>query len=226
MLTERAVLSIATPGPIRVLIVDAHKMFADSLTIRLDTELDLEVIGCAFDLPTGVRDAERTRPDVAIVEAPLHDRDGAGAAGAILGASPTTQILMLARIQDDAGLGAAVDAGCSGFITQDESTAELVAAVRQLAAGESYMSSQFMSKLMPRLGTNYRGLGADLTTREREVLELLAEGTATSSIASQLFVSVNTVRQHVQRVLFKLSAHSKLEAVAIAVREGIVKRSF
>ena len=218
-------LDICGADSIRVLIVDDHRMLADSLAIRLSGELDLEVIACEFDLPSAVREAERAWPDVAVVDAPLSDRSGAGAAAEILEVSPTTQILMLARLEDEGMLGAAIEVGCHGFITKDESTAELVTAVRQLAVGGSYISSQLVSKLMPRLGTNYHSLGSDLTTREHEVLELLAEGTTTPGMANQLFVSVNTIRQHVQRILVKLRAHSKLEAVAIAVREGVIERS-
>jgi DNA-binding NarL/FixJ family response regulator len=214
-----------SPEKIRVLIVDGHKMFADSLAIRLSAELDLDVIGCVFDASTGIREAGRTQPDVAIVGYPFPDRDGISAAAAMLDISPTTRALVLASLPDESLLVAAMDAGCCGFITKEEDTAELVAAVRLVAAGAAYIPSQLISKLIPRLSTNYRAIGADLTTREREVLVLLAAGTTTAGIASQLFVSVNTIRQHVQRILGKLSAHSKLEAVAIAVREGVIARS-
>jgi len=212
-------------SPIRILIVDSHKMFVDSLSTRLAAELDLEVIGCAFDVRSAVHQAERARPDVAIVGCSFPDQSGAGAAAEILNANPTTQILVLTRPRDEGTLSAAVDAGCTGFITQDETTAELVAAVRQLAAGDPYIPTQLISRLMPRLGKNHHSVGADLTAREREVLALLVTGTTTPSMARELFVSVNTIRQHVQRILSKLSAHSKLEAVAIAVREGVVERS-
>ena len=152
------------------------------------------------------------RAHVAIANVCLPNQSAAGTAADIRGVAPDARILIISTPWHDETRAAAVAAGCTGFITQDESTADLVTAVRQLAAGGSYMPSLLMSKLMPRLGTSYRGIGADLTAREHEVLELLSTGATTLSMASQLFVSVNTIRQHVQRILFKLSAHSKLEA--------------
>ncbi len=210
------------PRPIRVLIVDDHKMFANSLERQLVAEPDLEIVGCAFNGRTGVRQAERTRPDVAIVDYCLPDGDGASVAIEILAVTPGTHVLMLTGMQDERLLMSAVDAGCTGFLTKDAETAELITAVRQLAAGESYVPSHLLSMLLPRAGAKRRDLGTDLSAREREVLELLATGAATSKIAAQLFVSVTTVRNHVQRILRKLSAHSKLEAVTIAVREGVI----
>ena len=219
------VLDGANASRIRVLIVDDHRMFADSIAIRLSAEADLEVIGWAGDGSTGVHEARRSHPDVAIVDTPLPDRDGPGAAADILEASPDTQILMLTRPQDNGMVRAAISAGCGGFITRDENTAELVAAVRQVASGEAYIPAQLASRLMARRNGVARTVGDDLTRRELEVLTMLAAGTPTAEIAASLFVSVNTVRQHVHRILNKLNAHSKLEAVAIAVREGIVARS-
>jgi DNA-binding NarL/FixJ family response regulator len=171
----------------------------------------------------GVRAAEQTRPDIAIVDYLLPDGDGVGAATEILTVSPTTRILMLTGVHDEGLLRLAINAGCAGFLTKDAASAELVAAVRQVAAGEAYVPSHLLGTLLVRLSRTDQTLGHDLTKREREVLVLVASGTPTSDIAAQLFVSVNTVRNHVQRTLLKLSAHSKLEAVAIAVREGVIE---
>jgi DNA-binding NarL/FixJ family response regulator len=211
----------AASRPIRILIVDDHKMFAEGIARQLAAETDLQIVGCAFSAREGIRRAESTRPDVAIVDCTLSDSDGC-AAIELLAVDPGTRVLMLTGPQDERLVISAIDAGCSGFLTKHADTAELIAAVRQLATGESYIPSHLLSMLLPRLGTNHQDLGRDLSSREREVLELLATGAPTPKIANQLFVSVTTVRNHVQRILAKLGAHSKLEAVAIAVREGVI----
>jgi DNA-binding NarL/FixJ family response regulator len=213
--------SDAASWPIRILIVDDHKMFAEGIARQLGAETDLQIVGCAFSAREGIRKAESTRPHVAIVDCTLSDSDGCGAIE-LLAVNPSIRVLMLTGPQDERLVVSAIDAGCSGFLTKHADTAELIAAIRQLAAGESYIPSHLLSLLLPRLGTNHRDLGKDLSSREREVLELLATGAPTTKIADQLFVSVTTVRNHVQRILVKLSAHSKLEAVAIAVREGVI----
>jgi DNA-binding NarL/FixJ family response regulator len=209
--------------PIRVLIIDDHEMFAESVARQLSAEHDLDIIASAGSVSSGVREAEKTRPDVAIVDYLLPDGDGVGATRAILAVSPDTRVLMVTGA-DDRLVMSAIDAGCSGFLTKCAATAELVSAVRTLAAGEAYIPSALLGTVLSRFGPAERGLGTDVTRREREVLVLLATGASTTSVADQLFVSVNTVRNHVQRILFKLGAHSKLEGVAIAVREGVIER--
>ena len=213
-----------THRPIRVLIVDDHEMFAESVARQLNGEDDLDIVPRASSVSTGVREAEKSRPDVAIVDYLLPDGDGAHATMEILAVSPETRVLMVTGAPDDRLVMSAINAGCVGFLTKVAATAELVSAVRTLAAGEAYIPSSLLGTVLSEFGAADTGLGADVTKREREVLELLASGASTASVADQLFVSVNTVRNHVQRILLKLGAHSKLEGVAIAVREGLIER--
>jgi DNA-binding NarL/FixJ family response regulator len=217
-------VDVVTEHPIRVLIVDDHEMFAESVARQLNAEDDLDIIARAGSVSTGVREAEKTQPDVAIVDYLLPDGDGAGAATEILAVSPETRVLMVTGAADERLMMSAIEAGCSGFLTKSAATAELVSAVRTLAAGEAYIPSELLGSVLSRFGAADRSLGADVTKREREVLVLLATGASTTSVADQLFVSVNTVRNHVQRILIKLGAHSKLEGVAIALREGVIDR--
>lgn len=214
--------SAAPTRAIRVLIIDDHKMFVDSLARHLRDQVDIEIVGCAFSATTGLDEAETTRPDVAIIAYGLPDRDGIKVTTALRTACPDTRVLMLTGLRDERLAVDAFGAGCSGFLTKHADTAELVCAVRKLAAGESYVPSHLLACLLPHVDADDHDLGADLSSREREVLKLLATGTPTRAVADQLCVSVTTVRNHVQRILLKLSAHSKLEAVAIAVREGII----
>lgn len=120
---------------------------------------------------------------------------------------------------------AAIEAGVSGFVSKASGLAELTSAVRAAAAGEAVVSPQMLSRLLPRLQRNSGALRVTLTEREREVLDLVAEGLTNAVIAERLIVSVHTVRNHVANLSAKLGANSKLEALAIAVREGLLPDS-
>ncbi len=152
----------------------------------------------------------------------LPDGDAPEIAGKILASRPGTRILVLSGSGGDRSLLAALDAGCLGFVTKDKAVEELVAAVRHVHAGEAYVPAAMLGALLPRIGRRFDHPGADLTDRERQVLHCLGDGMTNPAIAEQLFLSVHTVRSHVQGVLSKLGAHSKLEAVAIATREGLL----
>ncbi len=135
---------------------------------------------------------------------------------------PAVKLLILTGAEDSSVLVDAIEAGCSGFLTKDKAFKELLVAVRTAHAGDAYIPQELLSGLLPRLSRTYRGVGADLTQREREVLGLVAEGLSNQAIANRLVLSINTVRNHVQSLLNKLDAHSKLEAVAIATRERLL----
>ena len=211
-----------SPTTTRVAIVDDHLMFAESVARLLGAEDDLDVVGVEGTVAGAVRLVSETTPDVVVIDYQLPDGDGVQAATAIRSAHPGIQVLMLTGVADPRVLVAAIEAGCCGFVTKDKALSELVVAVRLAQSGESYVEPRLLADLLPRFGRSYRGLGSDLTNREREVLGLLATGASNQAIADQLFVSLNTVRNHVQHVLDKLGAHSKLEAVAIASREGLI----
>jgi DNA-binding NarL/FixJ family response regulator len=210
---------------IRVIVIDDHEMFAESLARVLGQVDDIAVVAIAQTCADGLAAALRHRPDVAVVDYQLPDGDGAELATRIRAASPQTQIVILTAIADDQVALAAIEAGCAGFLTKDKAFDELVLAVRTVHTGEAYVAQSMLSELLPRLRSSFRPVGSDLTKREREVLQLLADGKSNEAVARELVVSKHTVRNHVQNVLGKLEAHSKLEAVAIAVREGLVKRS-
>jgi len=216
-----SIVQTADDDTIRVIVV-AHKMFAESVTLRLVSEIDLEIVGCAYSAVTAAQEAIDAHARIAIIDYPLPDGDGLEVATDIGAADSETRVLILAERRDEQLVRPAVAAGCAGFLTKDADTDELVTAIHRVAAGESYVSSHLLPYLVPSMATNGRTLGTDLSPRESEVLDLLATGATTQQIASELFVSVTTVRNHIQRILVKLGAHSKLEAVVIAAREGIV----
>lgn len=208
--------------PIVVVIVDDHRMFAESLGRLLGLEPDIEVAATIAEAAGVAAAIERHRPQVVLLDNGLPDASGTEVARQIKEQAPTTMVVMITGSGDDRVLLAAIDAGCSGFLTKDRAAGEVAQAVRHAAAGEVVIPPVLLARLLPQMNRAHRGVGADLSPRELEVLELLATGAANKAIAQQLFLSVNTVRNHVQQILQKLDAHSKLEAVATAVREGII----
>ena len=210
--------------PIKVLIVDDHKVFAEALMKVIEDAPDIDVIGTANSVEEAVAGARVGRPDVILMDFDLPDGNGAEATTQIKRDLPETRVVMLTSFTDEKVLVAAIEAGCSGYVTKHKATEEVLAAVRAAHAGEALISPSMLARVLPRLHRSYRGLGSDLTPREREILTLLADGVATQAIAEALVISPHTVRNHTQSILIKLQAHSKLEAVATAVREGIIDR--
>lgn len=209
---------------IRVLIVDDHEMVAQSLAEALRQAADIEVVGIAGTARAAREMVETAHPDVVLMDYRLPDGDGVGATGEIKAVIPEVKVVMVTSTDDDAVLVRALEAGCSGFVPKHRPVQELIDAVRAAHAGEALVSPPLLARLLPRLRPTSRGVGSDLTTRELEVLGLLAEGLSNQAVAERLTISLHTVRNHVQNILMKLGAHSKLEAVATAVREGIIRR--
>ncbi len=209
-------------SPVGVVIVDDHRMFAESLARLLSDEEGIEVLGVAgtgadaLDLVGGLK------PSVVLMDYQLPDQDGVAVTLAIKRDNPTIMVVMLTGSNEDRVMLAAIDAGCSGFLTKDRAAAEVAEAVRAAAIGEALISPALLARLLPKLNRTHRSIGEDLTDREREILTHLARGSTNKVIAAELYLSVNTVRNYVQSVLTKLGSHSKLEAVATAVREGII----
>jgi DNA-binding NarL/FixJ family response regulator len=209
-------------GSVGVVLVDDHRMFAESLARLLGFEEDIEVLGIGANGREAVTLVEQFRPRVLLIDYDIPEGNGVQVATEIKQRWPETMIVMITGSADDRVLLSAIEAGCLGYVTKDRASSEVVNAVRVAAAGEALISPAQMARLLPRLTRSYRAVGSDLTERELEVLRLLARGSTNKAIASELFLSVNTIRNYVQAILTKLDAHSKLEAVATAVREGII----
>ena len=211
-------------NPIRVLITDDHAVFADGLAALLTTEPDFVVTGIAGSVEDAAALAASGDPDVVLMDYELTDGTGVDATVRVLEACPRAKVVMLTSFTDDAILLAAIEAGASGFVTKHRAGREVLDAVRAAAAGEALITPALLARLLPRLRREPVRQASTLTTRELEVLEHLAEGLSNQAIADKLAVSLNTVRNHVQNVLTKLHAHSRLEAVAAAVRQGLIER--
>jgi DNA-binding NarL/FixJ family response regulator len=211
--------------PTRVVLCDDHLVLAQGLTAMLATELDIVVVGIAGSVAEVIEMVDSRRPDVVLIDYGLPDGDGVDATRMLKAAHPELQVVMLTSYTSQEILIGAMEAGCSGYITKHSGASMVAVAIRQAAAGEAIITTSLLYQLLPRLEPTYRGVGANLTARELEILELLADGTTGRAIAERLYLSFNTVRNHVQSILDKLGAHSQLQAVAIAVKEGIVHRS-
>jgi DNA-binding NarL/FixJ family response regulator len=207
---------------IRVLLVDDHRMLAEAVQRVLEPEGDVEVVGVATTAADAVAAVDRLHPDVVLLDHHLPDGDGASLAAEVRTRQPGTTVLLMTGSTDDRVLARALEAGCAGILTKSEPAGAIAAAVRAAAAGDPVMPPDVLRRLLPRLAGTAPRPGHDLTPRELELLGLLADGVATGVIADRLSLSVHTVRNYIQSVLTKLGARSRLEAVAIARREGLL----
>jgi DNA-binding NarL/FixJ family response regulator len=207
---------------VRVLIVDDHEVLSASLAAVLGDQPDLEVVGTAGTIARARTLMETTAPDVVLLDHRLPDGEGVAAIGELRAIRPSVGIVVLTASAADHVLVAAIEAGAAGFVSKTRGLQEVTSAVRAAAAGEAVISPELLARLLPRL---HRGGGSprgELTEREREVLSLLADGLSNAAIAATLSVSVHTVRNHIANLSAKLGAHSKLEALSIAVRDGLL----
>jgi DNA-binding NarL/FixJ family response regulator len=180
------------------------------------------VIGTAASVSEAVAAALAYEPDVILMDFELPDGDGAQATEQIKALTPTVDVIMLTARTDDDALVRAIAAGCSGFVRKEEPVEALLDAIVAAHEGETITPPSELTPLLRKLRPTHRGLGAELTPRELEILGLIAAGLVNKQIAQRLGLRLNTVRNHVQNVLTKLQAHSRLEAVATAVREDII----
>lgn len=208
--------------PVRVLIVDDHEVLGTSLAAVLEQEPDIVPVGLAGSIRAATEMLASSAPDVVLLDNRLPDGEGVSAIGLLHEQRPGVQVVMLTASTSDHVLAAAMEAGAAGFVAKTRSLDEVVTAVRAAANGDAVITPELLSRLLPRLRRQHEGVGHDLTAREREVLGLLADGMTNAAIAEKLFVSVHTVRNHIANLSTKLGAHSKLEALAVAVREGLL----
>ena len=213
----------ATGGDrVHVLLVAHDDLVSESLFRALDSECSVQIVGLVdphCDLAIVI---ERSRPDVVMVTAHAYDAEGLGVVAHHHEHHPDLPVLLLADCAAGPALGAAINAGCAGFVAWDGGFAELVRAIHTVAEGGVCMPRSLAADLVAQL-TPAPHSPLDLTDRELEILGLLTRGMSTEEIVEHLTISVHTVRNHIRTLLGKLGAHSRLEAVAIATRRGLVR---
>ena len=193
-----------TAEHIRILVVDDHSIFTQSLVRLLGSKRELKVVGTAGTVSSAIATAVALRPDVVLMDFELPDGDGPQATAQIKTLMPSVQVVMLTVRADDQALVRAIAAGCSGFVNKADTVDCLVHAIVAAHEGEPITPSHELSPLLLQLPPTKRGLGADLTIREVEVLHLMADGLINKQVAKRLGLRLNTVRNHSQNILYKL----------------------
>jgi DNA-binding NarL/FixJ family response regulator len=217
----------AEPKRIRVLLVDDHQLLTGALSQMLAREVDIHVVGIAGSVAEA-KSLARERLDVVLMDYRLPDGTGAEATRAIKARWPAARIVMLTALNDDETVLESIQAGADGYLTKDKAVEEVVTAVRAAHAGETLLPRSVIVGIAQRV-VAARDRGADrrqvepLTPRELEVLRALTEGLSTPEICERLYIAPNTLRTHVQNIMGKLRVHSKLEAVAFALRNHLVE---
>jgi putative two-component system response regulator len=210
---------VPSTAPIRVLIAESRPMFADALVRLLAGSAGISVTGVVPTLAGAVAMIAERGVDVIVLDVDLPEGPGGmPAIQAVRGKAPDAAVILLAGREDEGLLRRTIDAGGSGIIQRDRAFEDLLPAVAAAAAGASLVPSAKLAALFRR---STDGTAGDLTSREMDVLRLMAEGLSNDAIGGRLGLRVNTVRNHGQRILTKLDAHSKLEAVAVARRRGL-----
>ena len=225
MTTDHEEPTDGTPSrPVRVVIVDDHTSVTEALRYALGAEADIDVVAVAASASSGEDAVRALRPDVALVDHRIGAEDGIELVRVLHHQQPGTMLLMLTATTDETTVLRALEAGCAGYLVKDTPLDAIADAIRAAAHGDAVVPPALLSRLLPHLRDRDRtGRRPDaLTDRELTVLRLLEQGSSNAVIASELVISVNTVRNHVQSVLTKLGAHSKLEAVARARSSGLL----
>jgi two-component system NarL family response regulator len=218
------------PETIRVIVADDHALFRRGLEMVLESEPDIEVVAEANDGNEVITLAEQHMPDLVLMDVRMPGRGGIEATQAIKDAVPHTKILMLTISDEEEDLYDAIKAGANGYLLKEISIEEVAGAIRSVHMGQSLISPSMASKLlnefaaMARKDEEKQQMPAPrLTDREMEVLTLVAQGLNNRDIAKQLYISENTVKNHVRNILEKLHLHSRMEAVVYAVREKLLE---
>jgi len=223
------------PDPIRVLIADDHALFRRGLEMVLTEEDDIDVVGQASDGTEAVTVAGESLPDIVLMDIRMPKISGIDACRATKEVVPSAKIVMLTISDEEEDLFEAIRAGASGYLLKDIPLDELADSVRAVHGGQSLINPSMAGKLLTEFATLARRDSEDepakhapapkLTDREMEVLRLVARGLNNRDIAKELFISENTVKNHVRNILEKLQIHSRMEAVMIAVREKLIEIS-
>jgi DNA-binding NarL/FixJ family response regulator len=227
--------AVSAGDPIRVLIADDHAFFRRGLEVVLGEDAGIELVGQASDGAEAVQLAGELLPDVVLMDIRMPKINGIEAARQMKEVAPSAKIVILTISDEEEDLFEAIRSGASGYLLKDIPLDELADSVRAVHGGQSLINPSMAGKLLSEFATLARRDAEEepakhapapkLTEREMEVLRLVARGMNNRDIAKELFISENTVKNHVRNILEKLQIHSRMEAVMIAVREKLIEIS-
>lgn len=203
-------------GLIRILIADDHPVVCSGLTSMLSALPGLEVVGSAASGEEALAIVQRDRPDVMLLDLRMPGVDGIGVLNALKKMEHPPYVVVLTSFEKEEDIYRAIRAGAQGYLLKDTTEAEMVAAISVVNTGKRYIPRHIAARLADRM------MRSDLTARELQILELLAQGSTNKQIAGALDISDNTVRHHVNNIMEKLHVSDRTEAVATALRQGVL----
>jgi DNA-binding NarL/FixJ family response regulator len=208
---------VAPANEITCLIVDDHEVVREGLRLSLSRASNIRVVGEASDGESAIALAERRRPNVVIMDVRMPGMDGLQATKQISEKLPEVAVLIFTAYSERSLLSRGLESGAKGYILKEAPHATLLRAIEKVAAGDGYVDPALMPAFLTGKDQNEM-----LTGREREILQLLADGMSNADVATKLFISQETVKSHVRHILAKLEADTRTHAVAIALRESII----
>jgi two-component system response regulator NreC len=208
--------------PVRILLVDDHVLVRQGLKGLLEHE-GYVVVGEASDGQEALRQTESVRPDIVVMDISMPTINGLNAAREILKTSPMTKTILLTQHDEKQYVSEALEVGVKGYVLKNQAGSDLLQAIKQVARGQVYLSPGVTQAVVESYQSKSEKAGPQLTLRERQVLQLIAEGKSTKDIASLLGVSVKTAESHRTRLMHKLDIHETASLVRYAVRHGIVQ---
>jgi DNA-binding NarL/FixJ family response regulator len=220
---------MAPGGPVRVLVADDQALFRRGVVVVLSASKDIEVVGEAADGEEAVAAAQELQPDVVLMDVRMPRLSGVEATRHIRRSLPGTEVLMLTVSDEEEDLFESVKAGANGYLLKEVAIEEIAETVRAMAEGQAVVSPSMTTKLLSEFRSLARRASEreelpppGLTEREMQVLQLMAQSKSNKEIAAALFISENTVKNHVRNILEKLHLHSRMEAVTYAWRKRLL----
>jgi DNA-binding NarL/FixJ family response regulator len=205
------------PGPIRILSIDDHPLVREGIAVIIQSQSDMKIIGQTSTAEEGVQEFRELRPDVTLMDLRLPDLSGIEAIIEIRAEFPDARIIVLTMFEGDVEIQRALEAGARGYLLKSAPPAELVNVIRQVHAGKKRLQPEVAAHLSEYMGED------SLTPREIEVLQQVSGGNRNRDIGEYLGISEDTVKVHLRRIMDKLRARDRTQAVAIAVRRGIFR---